>query len=381
MPLRTAGLGMAIFLAGCGVAVSQTAAPTQTVLACGGDADRASAQALADFEKSPRSLLDGPAFVDPASLDALSGRVQALIAAKPALTATFLDLAQRTDDARRDAIGRGLRGASDLCSADVKTERLGFQMQRDVAMSGSVPLVMAFSAAKNTGGAASADGTPALLPLDVSRLPESCSPKPAVATPAEIADFLNDPPGLLAPLDEKDAIAGAATSADVILARRVRDLAVTSTRTIPSLLALVPVASDAQKAAIGLGLAQAALFCGSEPSSASIGLAIQQAVASLKDEAVLAAFLAGTNAIETAALAGDGVSPDSATTTDSSEMASSPAVQTFPVTSNEAPPVNNGEGTAASSPATFAGGGGGGFVPDPNSFFVNNDVSPASLTP
>ena len=385
MSIRAVGLGVALLVAGSGVAfaAAANAAASPQGLSCGVDADRASAEAIADFEGKPQSFIEGPAFVDRATLDLLSARVQALVVAKPALTASFLDLSQRTDDARRDAIGRGLRGASDLCAGDVKTERLGFQIQRDVAMSGSIPLVMAFSATKSDAAApetADASAEPAPVLLDLSKLPESCNPKPAVATPAQVDAFLNDPPGLLSDTANAPG-ADAATPADILLVRRTRDLAVTSTRTIPPLVSLIPMATDPQKAAIGLGLAQAALFCGSDPVSAGIGLAIQQTVASLKDPTVLAAFLAGTNAIETAALAADPTTSDTdATTGQQSDAVSSPAIQVQGLTSNEAPSINNGEGAAAAAPAIFAAGGGGGFVPDPDSFFVNNDVSNAALT-
>ncbi len=121
----------------------------------------------------------------------------------------------------------------------------------------------------------------ALLPLPLIAL----DPLPAWAEQqiAEItvATFLTDPPEIL-----RENPKGGAR-----LIVEVRDLALSDPTTLPSILALLPEASEAQKAAIGAGLAQAEKVARrTRPAYAN---EIQQAVVQTNDRELILAYDAG----------------------------------------------------------------------------------------
>lgn len=122
----------------------------------------------------------------------------------------------------------------------------------------------------------------------------SCFQVPAAASQAELDEFLGNPNGLL----QQYPGAGLGLSSDA------RALAGTDADTVPVLIGLAAVASPAQQAAIAAGLAQAAAACAAQrPDFAAY---IQEQIALSGQQLLIAAFIAASGDVETAALGGGG---------------------------------------------------------------------------
>jgi hypothetical protein len=93
----------------------------------------------------------------------------------------------------------------------------------------------------------------------------------------------------------------------LLMAARVRALAGSRLDAVPVLVALTREASEAQRRAIGAGLARAAAACvGSSPAYAE---RIQEEIASLEDEVLLTAFAQASDDVLAAAIAPSGAAP------------------------------------------------------------------------
>lgn len=125
-------------------------------------------------------------------------------------------------------------------------------------------------------------------------VPSACFVSPAKLPDSEISGFIGNPNGLL--VDNPDG--------GLPMSSRVRSLAGSSADAVRALIALVPSASIEQRAAIGSGLARAARAC-ARPSPLYAAF-IQEQVASLDAAEVIAAFLAASEEVQTAAVAGAG---------------------------------------------------------------------------
>jgi hypothetical protein len=111
---------------------------------------------------------------------------------------------------------------------------------------------------------------------------------------AAIAQFKSDPQELLRTY----------SSAGLLLSTEVRSLVLTDPGLVPLLLGVAKQGNDAQKAAIGAGMAEAArVLAAANPQLAA---QIQLAVAQSDLGALITAFIAGSNATRTAATAGGG---------------------------------------------------------------------------
>ena len=148
--------------------------------------------------------------------------------------------------------------------------------------------------AADGGAAAATPQTPAGPELSGSEeLPKTCLVPPAKVDDSLVDAFLALPTGLLARHPE----------GGIPMVRDVRGLSGSDARTIDPLLALVPTASEPQKAAIGAGLARAALACARlAPNYAAY---IQEKVAAMDDLGLLTAFAQAAGDIETTAVAGN----------------------------------------------------------------------------
>ncbi|MCM2477818.1 hypothetical protein HGO38_30695 [Rhizobium sp. CG5] len=117
-----------------------------------------------------------------------------------------------------------------------------------------------------------------------------CFQSPAKLNEAEINAFIASPASLLS----ENPTGGLPMSS------RVRALSGSSADTLDLIISLVAQASPEQKAAIGSGLARAARACAAvNPEYAAL---IQEKVAGVTDPAVITAFLAASNEVQTAAL-------------------------------------------------------------------------------
>jgi hypothetical protein len=124
------------------------------------------------------------------------------------------------------------------------------------------------------------------------QVPAACFVAPARLSDAQIADFLVSPAAVLA--DNPNG--------GLPLSSRVRSLAGSSSAAVQAIIALVPSASMEQRAAIGSGLARAARAC-ARPSPLYAAF-IQEQVAGIDAVEVIAAFLAASEEVQTAAVAG-----------------------------------------------------------------------------
>jgi hypothetical protein len=120
------------------------------------------------------------------------------------------------------------------------------------------------------------------------------APQFAKLSPAAIAEFKANPLALLTTY----------ASAGLPLTTEARSLLLTDPSLIDDLITAAKSGSDAQKAAIGAGLAQASrILARSNPQTATT---IQQKVAASGLLPLITAFIAGSNGIETAAVGGGG---------------------------------------------------------------------------
>ena len=131
------------------------------------------------------------------------------------------------------------------------------------------------------------DGT---VPNEV--VSSSCFLPPAKMSEAAIDAFLANPPELLV----------TNASGGLPLANQVRSLAGSSSASVPVLLDLARTATASQQAAIGAGLARAAIAC--SRVDAAYAAMIQQLVAESGIEGLIAAFIGASNEVQTAALPG-----------------------------------------------------------------------------
>ncbi len=128
------------------------------------------------------------------------------------------------------------------------------------------------------------------VPAAAAALSGGCFVAPARLSDADMQVFLADPAALLADYP----------SAGLPMTTRVRSLAGSSATTLDPLLGLVASASPPQVSAIGSGLARVARACAaSNPDYAGL---IQQKIAGLNNPQLVAAFLAASSEVQTAAL-------------------------------------------------------------------------------
>jgi hypothetical protein len=157
------------------------------------------------------------------------------------------------------------------------TQRVSIKRPAIVALSALALLVAAFGpvSAQPTGDAAH---TPSFAKLSDSA----------------IAQFKADPQALLTIY----------ASAGLPLSTEVRSLVLTDPSLVDALITVAKGANDAQKAAIGAGLAEAArIIVATDPKRAA---QIQIAVAQSGLEPLITAYIAGSNATVTAATGGEG---------------------------------------------------------------------------
>jgi hypothetical protein len=139
--------------------------------------------------------------------------------------------------------------------------------------------------AQNTAASATGDTT-------ADAQSGACFSGPALLPQDTIASFLNNPSSLL----QSAPVGG------FQLTSQVRALAGSSNEAIPELVGLASSANDAQIAALGTGLAQAALACvANRPDVAAL---IQEEVAASNNQALITAFTAASGNVETAAITG-----------------------------------------------------------------------------
>ncbi|WP_181699013.1 hypothetical protein [Chthonobacter albigriseus] len=123
---------------------------------------------------------------------------------------------------------------------------------------------------------------------------QACFLPPIKLSSADVSEFLAAPGAMLNDYPE----------GGIQMSSRVRALAGSDAATLDPLLALIATANLDQRAAIGSGLARAAMACA--PSSAAYAQLIQQKVAELANDDLLTAFLSASNDLETAALGAAG---------------------------------------------------------------------------
>jgi hypothetical protein len=133
------------------------------------------------------------------------------------------------------------------------------------------------------------------VPLSAQPTGEAAhAPAFAKLSDSAIAQFKANPQGLLATY----------ASAGLPLSTEVRSLVLTDPSLVDALITVAKGANDAQKAAIGAGLAEAArIIVASDPKLAA---QIQVAVAQSGLEPLITAYIAGSNATVTAATGGGG---------------------------------------------------------------------------
>jgi len=141
---------------------------------------------------------------------------------------------------------------------------------------------------------ATAIATFGLVETDVARA-DSCFLSPAKLSEDAVSAFQSDPTALLS----ANPVGGYSLSS------QVRSLAGSDTEAIASLVGLAEGANEAQTAAVGAGLAQAATACVN--SRPDISAEIQQAVAESGNDALIAAFAAAAGNTQTAAVGGGAV--------------------------------------------------------------------------
>lgn len=124
--------------------------------------------------------------------------------------------------------------------------------------------------------------------------PQACFLPPIKLAAEDVAGFLANPGLLLTDYPE----------GGIQLSSRVRALAGSDAATLDAILGLVEGANAEQRAAIGSGLARAAVACA--PSAPAYSQLIQEKVASIATDELLTAFLSATDDIETAALGAAG---------------------------------------------------------------------------
>ncbi|WP_182422189.1 hypothetical protein [Aureimonas sp. ME7] len=188
---------------------------------------------------------------------------------------------------------------------------------RMVALTGSLVLMGSVAWGQETGAAPSPEPAAPMLaaPVEVAApsgapaasepaasAPESaamaqirqngCVASAARATPEQIATFIAQPATLLSDYG----------MTSIELSARVRALVGSDTRALDKAVALLAVASVDQRAAIGSGLGRAAFAC-QEVNPEYAGL-IQSRIADSPYADVKTAFLAATNDIQVAAIAG-----------------------------------------------------------------------------
>lgn len=124
--------------------------------------------------------------------------------------------------------------------------------------------------------------------------PSACFVSPARLSDRDISAFLGNPNALL--VENPDG--------GLPMSSRVRSLSGSSADAVRALIGLVPSATIEQRAAIGSGLARAARAC-ARPSPLYAAF-IQEQVASIDSAEVITAFLAASEEVQTAAIAGAG---------------------------------------------------------------------------
>lgn len=124
--------------------------------------------------------------------------------------------------------------------------------------------------------------------------PSACFVSPARLSDADISAFLGNPNALLV----------VNPNGGLPMSSRVRSLSGSSADAVRALIGLVPSATIEQRAAIGSGLARAARAC-ARPSPLYAAF-IQEQVAGLDSAELIAAFLAASEEVQTAAIAGAG---------------------------------------------------------------------------
>jgi hypothetical protein len=120
--------------------------------------------------------------------------------------------------------------------------------------------------------------------------PKTCFPGGPTRDATVISSFLANPASLLAQHPEGGPR----------LASEVRDILASDTAAVGALIGLVNTASPSQQNSIGAGLGQGASLCARiDPQ---VALQIQQSVASSNNPTFIAAFVGGSNPIDTAAI-------------------------------------------------------------------------------
>lgn len=121
-------------------------------------------------------------------------------------------------------------------------------------------------------------------------LEPGCFVDPARLTDKEMRAFLSDPAGLLKEFPE----------GGLEMSSRVRALAGSSASALDPLFALVSRSTNPQVSAMAAGLARAARACA--PSNPVYAVQLQERVAGIDNEVFIAAFIAASNEVQTAAL-------------------------------------------------------------------------------
>jgi hypothetical protein len=180
----------------------------------------------------------------------------------------------------------------------------------------------------------------------------SCFLAPAKLSASEVDAFLANPSKLLT--DEP--------SGGLPLSNKARALGGSSMVAAEKLVELSNSATDIQKAAIGAGLSRVVQACASFPDFASN---IQNLVAGLGDPTVIAAFMAASSDVQTAAVGGAGVGAagggvGGGATSDTSGQSNADNSTTFGGNATAAQSSGSGfdVGSASASPFDIADAGG-----------------------
>lgn len=175
----------------------------------------------------------------------------------------------------------------------------------------------------------------------------SCFLAPAKMSAAEVDAFVANPAKLLA--DEP--------SGGLPLSNKVRALAGSSSQAAALMIELSKSATDIQKAAIGAGLSRVVQACASLPDYAAN---IQNLVAGLGDPTVIAAFMAASSDVQTAAIgiAGGGVGGGATADTSSQSGADNSTTFGGDATTDQSAGSGFDVGDASASPFDIADAGG-----------------------
>jgi hypothetical protein len=137
---------------------------------------------------------------------------------------------------------------------------------------------------------AQSDPGQSAAPATLQKDAESCVDAPQRLPSEKIVEFLKMPEVLL-----KSFPAGGGG-----LSSRARALATTDVLTVEPLLQIAAAGTVPQKSAIAAGLAQASLIC--LKGNQELAAKIQALLAATQDQAMIAAFVAGTNQVEAASI-------------------------------------------------------------------------------